>query len=63
VLTAWIPNSSYMANKDLDQTGRSGSYYFALEFAREDLGLRLEKHKGPVEMLVVDHIEKTPTEN
>ena len=52
-----------MANKDLDQTGRSGSYYFALEFAREDLGLRLEKHKGPVEMLVVDHIEKTPTEN
>jgi uncharacterized protein (TIGR03435 family) len=30
---------------------------------QESLGLRLEKHKGPVEMLVVDHIEKTPTEN
>jgi bla regulator protein BlaR1 len=64
----------------LDQTGLSGNYYVALEFAKEDhpadvdvpplfaaiqesLGLRLEKHKGPVEMLVVDHIERTPTEN
>jgi uncharacterized protein (TIGR03435 family) len=30
---------------------------------QESLGLRLEKHTGPVEMLVVDHIEKTPGEN
>lgn len=29
----------------------------------ESLGLKLERHKGPVEMLVIDHIEKTPTEN
>ena len=27
------------------------------------LGLRLEKQKGPVEMLVVDRMEKTPTDN
>lgn len=27
------------------------------------LGLRLEPKKGPVEMIVIDHAEKTPTEN
>jgi uncharacterized protein (TIGR03435 family) len=29
----------------------------------EPLGLRLEARKGPMEMLVVDSVEKTPTEN
>jgi uncharacterized protein (TIGR03435 family) len=29
----------------------------------EQLGLRLEAKKGMVEVLVVDHLEKTPTEN
>jgi uncharacterized protein (TIGR03435 family) len=27
------------------------------------LGLRLEPKKGPVDLIVVDHAEKTPTEN
>jgi len=26
-------------------------------------GLQLERRKGPVEMLFVDHVEKTPTDN
>lgn len=30
---------------------------------REQLGLRLEARKGPVETIVVDHIEKSPTAN
>jgi uncharacterized protein (TIGR03435 family) len=30
---------------------------------QDQLGLRLESKKGPVEMLVIDHAEKVPTEN
>jgi uncharacterized protein (TIGR03435 family) len=29
----------------------------------EKLGLKLESSKAPLEVLVIDHIEKTPTEN
>ncbi len=62
----------------LDQTGLTGKYYFALRYSTgddpevpfqslvssmKDLGLRLDTYKGPVEMLVVDHIEKVPTGN
>ena len=62
-----------------DETGLSGKYYLGFEFAKEDhppevdlptifpalqdLGLKLEKRKGPVEVLVVDRVERTPTEN
>lgn len=62
-----------------DETGLTGRYYFAFRYARmdqtddvdapvifsalQDLGLKLEKRKGPVQILVIDHIEKTPTEN
>jgi uncharacterized protein (TIGR03435 family) len=62
----------------LDQTGLTAHYYFAFRYATDndpeipyptlagalkELGLRLEKHKGPAEMLVVDHLEKIPVEN
>jgi uncharacterized protein (TIGR03435 family) len=30
---------------------------------QDQLGLKIEKTKGPVQMLVVDHVEKKPTEN
>jgi uncharacterized protein (TIGR03435 family) len=62
-----------------DRTGLTGSYYFAFEYAQEnappeitvpnlfaavkDIGLKLEKQRGSVETLVVDHIEKIPAEN
>lgn len=30
---------------------------------RDQLGLKIESKKGPIDMLVIDHIEKTPSEN
>jgi uncharacterized protein (TIGR03435 family) len=30
---------------------------------QEQLGLRLEQRKGPVDLLVIDHLEKAPVEN
>jgi uncharacterized protein (TIGR03435 family) len=63
----------------VDETALTGKYYFGLKYALEkdqadsdlpplaiaiqDLGLRLEKRKGPVELLTVDRIGRTPSEN
>jgi len=63
----------------LDRTELPGKYYFGFRYAgdqavdsdapslpaalQENLGLKLEKGKGPVENLIVDHIETVPTEN
>ena len=62
-----------------DQTGIQGEYDMVLKYAmdsdvdstlpsiftavQEQLGLKLEKQKVHVEMLVIDHIERLPTEN
>ena len=36
------------------------SFFDAL---KQQLGLKLEKQNRPVPMLVIDHVERTPTEN
>ena len=49
--------------------GRSGSgkdedmWLDASHTALKKLGLRLDPRKVPVEMAIVDHLEKAPTEN
>jgi uncharacterized protein (TIGR03435 family) len=63
----------------IDKTGIKGSYDIKLEYApqldadsslpsvftalQETLGLKLESQKVPVEMLVIDHVDRVPTEN
>lgn len=56
----------------LDRTGLTGKYNFRVEFEKGDgpsdytgvlaavrrLGLKLDKYKGPVEFLVIDHLDK-----
>jgi uncharacterized protein (TIGR03435 family) len=66
--------SRSMGGPVLDQTGLSGPFDFALEHVYDPaeerdlvtiaqrtvraLGLKLERSRGPVEMIVIDHVEK-----
>jgi uncharacterized protein (TIGR03435 family) len=52
---AWMPDRTTMAARD-----STPDLMLAME---EQLGLKLTKKKDSVDMLVIDHIEKTPTEN
>jgi len=75
-LAAYVGNR--LSRIVIDKTGLSGAYDFILEWSpseeadapapplvaalREQLGLRLETQKSPVEVLVIDHVDR-PTEN
>jgi uncharacterized protein (TIGR03435 family) len=58
----WSPAADIKMSADAAAVPSDGkaSLFTALQ---EQLGLRLESGKGPVEILVVDRIEKTPTAN
>ena len=63
----------------MDKTGLTGSYDIKLDFSpdpstddslpsiftalQDTLGLKLEPQKIPVEVLVIDTVNRTPTEN
>jgi len=53
-----VAADSMPASGATDPAGRSSVYTSV-----EKLGLKLESRKAPVEQVVVDHVEKTPTEN
>jgi uncharacterized protein (TIGR03435 family) len=54
----WTPDDGVAPKADDAPTGPS--IYAALQ---EQLGLRLEARKGPLDVLVVDHAEKVPSDN
>jgi len=56
----WAPDQVSTGNPSVPSTDNGGPSIFTA--IQEQLGLRLDSAKGPVEVLVIDHLEK-PSEN
>jgi len=57
----WAPDETTRLEPDSPPAPSGKPSLFAA--LQEQLGLKLEGRKGPAEVLVVDHIDRTPTEN
>jgi len=78
-MTGLIQTLSWNVDRPIvDKTGLKGNYDFKLEWSpveddpsgislftaiKEQLGLRFESAKGPVDVLLIDHAERVPTDN
>jgi uncharacterized protein (TIGR03435 family) len=51
------------ARAQRDRDAEQGEYLRVVQDGLKKLGLQLEPRKAPVELFVIDHLEKTPTEN
>jgi uncharacterized protein (TIGR03435 family) len=54
----WVPESKDKANEPNTPVGLT-----LPDALQEQLGLKLENRKTPLDILVVDHAERVPTEN
>jgi uncharacterized protein (TIGR03435 family) len=61
----WVPEhrQSGDSRSDLPAVADSPSGPMLLTALQEQLGLKLETRKAPIEILVVDHAERVPSEN
>jgi bla regulator protein BlaR1 len=57
----WSARSTTLALNPTAAVEPDGPSIF--DAVQDQLGLKIEKRKGPVQVLVVDHVEKKPTEN
>lgn len=58
---SWAPDPAFEAHPNAELPPSPAADLFTA--IRESLGLRLESRKEPVEVLVIDHMERVPTEN
>jgi uncharacterized protein (TIGR03435 family) len=78
VLAEAVPSEGMVSPRVIDKTGLTGLYDFTLEYAsasdyatgpsifgavEKQLGLKLDKSKAPLDVIVIDRIAKTPTAN
>ena len=58
VMLEWSPDDGVAPAADIATPGPS-----IFTAVQQQLGLRLESRKGPLDVLVIDHAEKVPAEN
>src|SRR5580658_589565 len=51
------------SNEEIKRAFRAGDGASIFTLIQEQLGMKLEARKGPIEMLVIDRVERAPSEN